>query len=116
MFGEGIYFADQFDKSYQYSSSYNQRSHKKGKAKPPRRYMLLCEVALGTPKKLYQSEQVTKLPNKNFQSVMGVGKQGPNSNQDVYLPNGMVVPLGKQRLPRERKKIMTNSQAMTMSH
>ncbi len=94
MFGEGIYFADQFDKSYQYSNSGAHRSSKK--TKPTRRYMLLCEVALGNQKKLYQSEQVTKLPNKNFQSVMGVGKQGPNPNQDVYLPNGMVVPLGKK--------------------
>ena len=96
MFGEGIYFADQFDKSYQYSHSHSLRGGRRGQSKPARRYMLLCEVALGKQKLLYQSEQVTKLPNKNFQSVMGVGKQGPNPNQDVYLPNGMVVPLGKK--------------------
>jgi hypothetical protein len=98
MFGEGVYFADIFNKAYQYSQT--RRYGRWGRAqpstkKPAKRYIFLCEVALGNMKVLYESEQVKKLPNKIHQSVMGYGKIGPSQDENILLPNGCIVPLGK---------------------
>ena len=65
MFGKGLYFADMFSKSYQYS---NGRNFVQGESS----LLLLCDVALGNMKKLYQATNVEKLEHK-FQSVRGVG-------------------------------------------
>jgi|JI9StandDraft_1071089.scaffolds.fasta_scaffold228563_1 hypothetical protein len=108
MFGEGVYFADIFNKAYQYSQSnnFNHFGSKQAK-KPAKRYIFLCEVALGTMKVLYQAEQVKKLPNKTHQSVMGFGKVGPNKEENIFLPNGCVVPIGKI-IENEQPKLPPN--------
>jgi hypothetical protein len=56
MFGKGIYFADLFSKSLNYTSDYNHSNEKTN------RYMLLCEVALGRSLDLYRAEYIEKLP------------------------------------------------------
>lgn len=110
MFGQGIYFADNFAKSYNYTPGINISFYSPDESrnfKEPKKYMMLCEVLLGKMKKLYQSEQVTDIPNSKFQSVMGVGSNGPSKGGEVYLPNGCVVPLGKlvpNEIPKSEKQ------------
>lgn len=96
MFGPGVYFTDLFNKSYNYTTGMNcNRYHsQKRRVKAPKKYVFLCEVALGNPKKLYSSENVSGLPNNKLHSVMGVGRRGPDPNANVYLPSGCIVPLG----------------------
>ena len=55
---------------------------------------MLCEVALGKMRLLYEATQVIDLPNKKHQSVMGCGKFTPNMSKSIYLSNGTMVPLG----------------------
>lgn len=105
MFGEGIYFADVFSKSYNYTTAtqrihmnngyYSHNRQNPTKRKYPKRYMFLCEVMLGKQRKLVQPLAVTGLPNEEFQSVLGYGQTGPNPLNHVYLSNGSLVPLGE---------------------
>lgn len=53
MFGKGVYFADTFDKSKPYAS--------RGYAQQDSYLMLLCEVALGNSKELYEAEYIESL-------------------------------------------------------
>lgn len=90
-FGQGIYFADEFEKSFGYTYS-NAGYMMKGK-KP--KFMLLCEVALG---KLYEITQFTsEIPTlpKNCKSVKGLGQSGPNPKQNVILSNKAIMPVGE---------------------
>ena len=74
MFGKGCYFADMFQKSLQYSAGIKSK------------LLLLCDVALGRPKKLYRAEYVEKL-EAGFHSVKGCGRQGPDfHNRKVVSP------------------------------
>jgi hypothetical protein len=100
MFGPGVYFTDLFSKAYNYTSgnqfhTYGGFGQNKKKVKAPKKYVFLCEVALGHSRKLYNSEQVTDLPNSKNHSVMGVGRTGPDPAANIYLPSGCIVPLGK---------------------
>ena len=110
MFGPGIYFADNFAKSYNYTPGISLSFYGPNESrnfKEPKKYMMLCEVLLGNMKKLYQAEQITDIPNSKFQSVMAVGSNGPSKGGEVYLPNGSVVPLGKlveNELPQKEKE------------
>jgi poly [ADP-ribose] polymerase len=53
MFGKGVYFADMYEKSANYSyNSYNTQDSS---------LMLLCEVALGKSKEVMQSEYIEEL-------------------------------------------------------
>lgn len=83
MFGQGIYFADSYDKAIGYSSETDGV-----------RFIMLCEVALGKMKCLKKAEQVRDLPNKSFQSVMGQGRQNPDQSQALYDHNGAEHALG----------------------
>ena len=53
MFGKGVYFADVFEKSYQYCADYAGNSED--------RIMLMCEVACGNMYERDQAEYVEKL-------------------------------------------------------
>lgn len=44
MFGKGVYFADMIQKSYNYCNDHNAPNSSK--------YLLLCEVAIGSPLEL----------------------------------------------------------------
>lgn len=95
MFGDGVYFADIFNKSFNYTgASYHHNAFGQQQVKNPKKYMFLCEVALGKSKKYYNAEDVTGLPNANHQSVFAVGRVGPDPAGNIYLPNGCVIPLG----------------------
>ena len=94
MFGEGVYFSDVFNKSVQYSQTTNYELYAGVAKKTPKRYVFLCEVALGNCRRLLQAQDVTDIPNSQYQSVMGCGRVGPSSKGNIYLSNGSVVPLG----------------------
>ena len=106
MFGEGVYFTDIFSKGYTYTSGHHYHSFgnvNNKQMKPPKKYIFLCEVALGKCKNLYTSEVVSGLPNNKLHSVHGVGQTGPDPAGNVYLPSGCIVPLGKHIRPPEPK-------------
>ena len=56
--------------------------------------MMLCEVALGTCKKVWAPEAIEKLP-PGLHSVHAVGKMGPEKAGSVIMPSGVEVPCGK---------------------
>ncbi|CAD8087427.1 unnamed protein product [Paramecium primaurelia] len=114
MFGKGIYFADMFQKSFAYTDDwslhynpynglfqqggfwYKQQQVIKDEQEEIQRYryMLLCEVAVGKSQELYQADYIENLP-KQYQSVKGCGKRGPDYKQSVILSNGCKVPVGQ---------------------
>ena len=57
--------------------------------------MLLCEVALGKSKELRHAQYIEDLPNKEFQSVKGVGSNAPGYQKTLTFPEGFKIPLGK---------------------
>ncbi len=106
----GIYFSDSFEASSAYSSGVEVKTEK---GSIERRYMLLCEVALGNVKELQTHyETVDSLPT-GYDSVKALGKKEPNPSGNIYMPNGVVCPLGGA-VDRSGKNVMwtslTNSQ------
>ena len=89
LFGKGVYFADMFSKSFAYSAGRFGRSQESS-------LLLLCEVALGNQKKLWNTggEDVDKLA-PTYHSVHGVGRMGPDYGHSLTLPNGVEVPTGR---------------------
>lgn len=85
MFGKGVYFADALSKAHAYSRSHEQL----GSA-----LVLLSEVVLGKSKKLWRANYVENLPSE-YQSVHGVGKQGPDPRATLVTPDGVEVPCGQ---------------------
>lgn len=106
MFGSGIYFADIFNKSYNYSYNFMPYNFRNNLMNRSKRYMFLCEVALGNQMVLTNAKQVKKMPNNQYQSVWGYGKIEPHPEKNIYLANGTRVPIGEivAAKPREMKK------------
>ncbi|XP_057290978.1 poly [ADP-ribose] polymerase 2-like isoform X2 [Hydractinia symbiolongicarpus] len=87
MFGKGIYFADMSSKSANYC--YPTRTKNTG-------FVLLCEVSLGKTNDLLSADfNADNLP-PGCHSTKGLGKIAPDEKENITLPNGVVVPLGKQ--------------------
>ena len=82
MFGKGVYFADTFSKSFQYTGGMSKHS-----------LMLLSEVVLGKMYLRYQADYVEKLP-EGFLSTKGCGQNGPDMQRSIVLNSGAMVPLG----------------------
>lgn len=71
LFGNGLYFADMFSKSYNYTHNYNYGYRNKPNSKKPKKYVLLCEVALGKMKEVSTLDYSVKnynqdIPGKQF--------------------------------------------------
>ena len=131
-FGKGIYFADMASKSYSYTRDYSTREYENGKDSKDFGMMLLCEVALGETKKIYQPEYVENLEGKivvmtlfsdnNFlapyNSVMGMGSFCPNPKQKIVLANGAKVPCGKPLdiYQKEKRKNPNTDVSYSLSH
>ena len=98
MFGNGIYFADYFGKAVNYSSNSYGRHSRSGRV-----YVWLCEVSLGNMKKLYKAQDVPSL-EPEFNSVKGCGASSPSKEQNFYLNNGALVPLGALRSKKSASK------------
>jgi predicted DNA-binding WGR domain protein len=83
MFGKGIYFADMFSKSVNYSN--------RGDSSVS--LLLLCEVALGNISVEKEAIYMEK-PKPNTNSTKGLGRIGP-SLEDSYMTNGGIkIPCG----------------------
>jgi len=85
MFGEGIYFADQFSKSQVYS--YGDNEHQ---------YLLLCEVALGKMHNtLVFNDSKINPKELKIDSIRGMGRQGPDLSQSV-IKDGALWHIGNE--------------------
>lgn len=87
MLGSGIYFADTFMKSLNYSTE-DYASHKSSY-----RLLLLCEVALG-PKSVFYNDINQGIETTSYDHVKGEGSNIPDPDNAVYDKNGLCVPVG----------------------
>ncbi|KAL7332977.1 hypothetical protein PS15p_201946 [Mucor circinelloides] len=85
LLGDGIYFADTFSKSLNYSKE-NFGSHRS-----VYRLMLLCEVSLGK-EKVYGEK--TNEEEEEYDSMKGSGQNIPDPENAVYDESGLCVPIG----------------------
>jgi Poly(ADP-ribose) polymerase catalytic domain len=94
LFGKGVYFADMAGKSANYCCS-----HLSGNVG----LFLLCEVALGNTRNLYDTDcDADNLP-KGFHSTYGVGTSIPNPTHSKKLEKDIEVPSGKQTINSDKK-------------
>eukprot|EP00826_Nyctotherus_ovalis_P013167 TRINITY_DN13519_c0_g1_i9.p1 TRINITY_DN13519_c0_g1~~TRINITY_DN13519_c0_g1_i9.p1 ORF type:complete len:576 (-),score=216.42 TRINITY_DN13519_c0_g1_i9:173-1900(-) len=84
MFGKGVYFADMVSKSANYCAAGS--SDNIG-------LMLLCRVAVGTPRDLYNADYNAGNLPAFAHSTKGVGRTGPGVSTRVRFRN-MIVPIG----------------------
>ncbi|XP_050400368.1 poly [ADP-ribose] polymerase 1 [Patella vulgata] len=82
LYGEGIYFADEFHKSRRYSSSSSDV-----------KLILLAEVALGKQLKLKDMNEL-KGANKRYDSLFVPGKNHPDPRGKIILPTGVTMCVG----------------------
>lgn len=87
LLGRGIYFSDSVSKAIQYTNDANAPAQSS-------RFVIVCEVALGNSQNLNRFSHDYKL-QEGFNSVIGLGRQGPELNKHVILPDGAKVPIGK---------------------
>ena len=92
-YGEGIYFSDAFESSIGYARGIRLRN--KQLSPSFRVYMLVCEVALGKIKELRTSYEVLDQLPAGFDSVKAFGRLEPDPLNDIYMPNGSILPLGE---------------------
>ncbi len=88
LFGRGVYFADMLSKSLGYSGYEDSAC------------LLLCEVALGKMQTVTVPGSAVLPLSNEYNSVMCLGRNTPDWNQRLVLPNGVVVPTGKV-VPRQ---------------
>ncbi|XP_077299838.1 poly-(ADP-ribose) polymerase [Arctopsyche grandis] len=98
MFGKGVYFADMVSKSANYCCTNVQNNVG---------VMLLCEVALGNMMELTAAKNVVT-PKSGCHSVKGIGKTEPDSNEDLVLECGTIVPLGKPVTKKVKTQLLYN--------
>ncbi|XP_033624396.1 poly [ADP-ribose] polymerase tankyrase-like [Asterias rubens] len=84
LYGRGIYTSDTFIKSLAYCDEYF--------AKSDRKFMFLCEVALG--KMAVNPSEPDKVVDQGFHSTLGKGYYRYKTTQDLHLPTGASIPLG----------------------
>lgn len=84
MFGKGVYFADMVSKSANYC--FTNPTNNTG-------LLLLCEVALGKPRKLLRSDYYANNLPKGHSSTWGMGKTGP-SEAGARMLGDVKVPMG----------------------
>lgn len=89
MFGKGVYFADQFEKSLNYCYDYYGSN-----GENDTQVMLMSEVACGKMYDAVQSEPIEQL-KKGFQSLKGLGSRAPDYDKVITMMNGVEMPVGK---------------------
>eukprot|EP00696_Hemimastix_kukwesjijk_P019757 gnl/Hemi2/9123_TR3166_c0_g1_i1.p1 gnl/Hemi2/9123_TR3166_c0_g1~~gnl/Hemi2/9123_TR3166_c0_g1_i1.p1 ORF type:complete len:659 (-),score=334.21 gnl/Hemi2/9123_TR3166_c0_g1_i1:220-2196(-) len=85
MFGKGVYFADMVSKSANYCRTTKQS---------PVGVMMLAEVACGDMYETLHAEYMDH-PPAGKHSTKGVGTTTPSPDDNLVLPDGMIVPLGR---------------------
>lgn len=102
--GNGLYTADVFEKSFNYTFD-GRHSRWSGS-----KYMLLCDVGLGSVRRLFSYESDAHLlPGKGYQSTEAVGRLVPDPVHTITCSNGVKVPLGKvvenkEKDPKDKRK------------
>ncbi|CAD8047889.1 unnamed protein product [Paramecium primaurelia] len=118
LYGKGIYFADQFSKSYNYTNDNTIRSNYRNNNQQCQnlqkyRYLLLCEVSCQNQVDIYQyQDQDISNYYKPEITLRVVGSQGPDTMSQIKLPNGCVVPIGNivsQPFPEHLKEKLGHS-------
>ncbi|CAD8053289.1 unnamed protein product [Paramecium sonneborni] len=106
MFGKGIYFADQFSKSYNYTQDYTiynnygynsyQRNQYNTNQYQKYRYLLLCEVSCMNQIEAYNdpSQNHSQFYQPEY-TLKAVGSKGPDPISQIKMPNRCVVPIGQ---------------------
>ena len=88
-FGNGVYFADIFDKSFSYSDGMDREGQ----------YMLLCDVALGKCKQVPWNDregiEKAKESSDKFDSLHVLGDNIPEEKMTLKTKGGFSIPLGK---------------------
>ncbi|KAJ3408798.1 hypothetical protein HDU80_004533 [Chytriomyces hyalinus] len=94
MFGKGIYFADVFQKSYNYVFDHIGR----GGGREAYGCLLICDVALGTSYEAVQADSNLEVAKAGSDSTKGLGRRVPKSDAEltmfkdsVKLPMGPIV-------------------------
>ncbi|KAJ3238586.1 hypothetical protein HDU81_007506 [Chytriomyces hyalinus] len=94
MFGKGIYFADVFQKSYNYVFDHIGR----GGGREAYGCLLICDVALGTSYEAVQADSNLEVAKAGSDSTKGLGRRVPKSDGEltmfkdsVRLPMGPIV-------------------------
>ncbi|CDW91652.1 poly(adp-ribose) polymerase [Stylonychia lemnae] len=86
LFGKGVYFADLAGKSAPYCCA--NLSNNVG-------LFLLCEVAVGKPRPLYQTDQDADNLPKGFDCTQCIGRKIPNPAESKTIEKDIEVPYGK---------------------
>lgn len=113
MFGKGVYFADMFDKSYNYCDYWDVEDEK-GRKKS-HKYMLICEVALGNMFEVSRDNEFDRelgFLKRGFDSLKALSSQGPDPALKFVMNNGVEIPLGKTisyNHGEKKDKCVTNS-------
>ncbi|CAI2350651.1 unnamed protein product [Caenorhabditis sp. 36 PRJEB53466] len=89
MFGKGVYFTDMFSKSFFYC---------RAKQTKEEVYLLLCDVALGTPSIVFAAQNLSaeKLP-AGTHSVHAIGRECPHEIGTVLHKDGFEIPTGHRK-------------------
>ena len=102
MFGKGVYFADQFNKSIAYcqdwnlfnNNTYMRYRQQQEQQHSKRSYcILLAQVALGNVYKAYESEYMDEA-RPGHHCTLGVGRRQPDRTQQLVTTEGVIIPSG----------------------
>ncbi|KDO24177.1 hypothetical protein SPRG_10605 [Saprolegnia parasitica CBS 223.65] len=94
-FGKGVYFADAAAKSLQYCTPFTTADKKKTKV-----YLLLCDVALGTPHRVQRSEYRESAADGTH-STFAVGSTQPDPSETL-----VVAATGRSKVPLGDLKVL----------
>ena len=97
-FGDGLYFADVLDKSFNYSTNNPWANRRSQKASTKQNYLLLCDVALGKSKNVdnYYSTFQDGTKVREYDSLKIIGEHVPENKGDVrHSEYGVTIPIGK---------------------
>ncbi|PIA61335.1 hypothetical protein AQUCO_00300704v1 [Aquilegia coerulea] len=102
-FGKGVYFADMFCRSANFTANYCCPSQASTAG-----VLLLCEVALGEMAEvLFPNSNAGQLPEGKL-SIKGIGSRVPDSSEFKVLEDGVIVPLGKPKMQPQQGSFLFN--------
>lgn len=96
-FGDGVYFADVLDKSFNYSTN-PWASRRSQNTSTKQNYLLLCDVALGKSKNVenYYSTLQDGTKVREYDSLKIIGEHVPEEKGEVrHSEYGVTIPIGK---------------------
>jgi hypothetical protein len=85
--GKAIYFSDCLSRALDFCKSADDNR--------PTKFVMLCEVSLGSQSHVNRRNPNLESPPEGFDSVTGVGREGPALKQFITLADGCKIPCGK---------------------